>query len=143
MCSYCCLLVRHQSSKRSWHSCHSCPAGSGEESASSLLQEYAPSAPATKVNGTNDSIRKPDRQRHLKRGTSCVCCTSGEGRSFSGWALRGLVSSLLPRMVRRCLAMTACCSTEQWFSKDRIRGYGDACGKTHRENVYAKPLKRN
>lgn len=42
-----------------------------------------------------------------------VCCTSGEGRSFSGSEVRGLVRSLAPRMVRRFLAMTACCSTEQ------------------------------
>lgn len=59
--------------------------------------------------------------------------TSGDGSSFKGWSLRGLVSSLLPKMVRRCLAMTACCSTEQWFSIDRIRGYGEAC-RNNKEN---------
>lgn len=42
-----------------------------------------------------------------------VCRTSGEGRSFSRSEVRGLVRSLPPRMVRRFLAMTACCSTEQ------------------------------
>lgn len=75
----------------------------------------------------------------FEQGSSCVCVcvfyTSGEGRSFCGWPLRGLVSSLLPRMARRCLAMTACCSTEQWFSKDRIRGYGDAWGEECRKTL--------
>lgn len=54
-------------------------------------------------------------------------CTSGEGRLSHWWLLRGLVSNLSPRIERSCWAMTACCSTEQWFSRDRIRGYGEAC----------------
>lgn len=53
--------------------------------------------------------------------------TSGEGRLSYLWLLRGLVSSLSPRIEHSCWAMTACCSTEQWFSRDRIRGYGEAC----------------
>ena len=28
-----------------------------------------------------------------------------------------------PRIFLRCIAMTFCCSTEQWFSNDRITGY--------------------
>lgn len=50
------------------------------------------------------------------------------------------MSSLLPRMVRRCLAITACCSTEQWFSKDRIKGYGDACREKHKKKVIKMQL---
>lgn len=128
-CSYCRLLVHRQSWRRSWHSCRPSPAGPGEESAFSLLSGCAPSAPATKVIATNDSVRKADGQDAWIKGPSRERRTSGEGRSCSGWELRGLVRSLLPRMVQRCVAMTACCSTEQWFSRDRIRGYGDTCRK--------------
>lgn len=48
--------------------------------------------------------------------------TSGEGRLWESSPPRGLVSSLSPRVDRRIWAMTVCCSTEQWFSRDRIRG---------------------
>src|SRR4029434_1632597 len=48
--------------------------------------------------------------------------TSRQTRTRRGWSLRGLVSSLLPRMERRCRAMTACCSREQCTSRERIRG---------------------
>lgn len=60
-------------------------------------------------------------------------CTSGEGSSLSGSSLRGLVRSLLPNTERRSLAMIACWSTEQWFSMERIMGYGDACRKTNKK----------
>lgn len=33
--------------------------------------------------------------------------------------------------------MMACCSTEQWFSRDRTRGYGDAWGDT-RQSVFTR-----
>lgn len=79
-----------------------------------------------KLCGTDTCWGQPGAAEGQGSKTRGVSSTSGEGRSFSGWSLRGLVSSLWPRMVRRCLAMTACCSTEQWFSKDRIRGYGEA-----------------
>lgn len=50
-CSCCCLSVHLQSSRRSWHSCCSCPAGPDVEYVSSLSLEYILWAPAGKVRG--------------------------------------------------------------------------------------------
>lgn len=54
--------------------------------------------------------------------------TSGDGSSSGFWASSASVTSASPRMVRRWWAMTACCSSPQWFSRDRMTGYGDSWG---------------
>lgn len=68
------------------------------------------------------TVRKDDE----KKMCVSLCSTSGEGRLSESWSLRGFASSLSPRMERSCLAIMVCCSTEQWFSRERIRGYGEA-----------------
>lgn len=45
--------------------------------------------------------------------------------------------------------MAACCSSPQWFSRDRMTGYGDSCGREgqqlshsplpHQDPCYARP----
>lgn len=51
--------------------------------------------------------------------------TSGEGKCVGIWSPRGLVTKALPKIEIKCWAMVFCCSTLQWFSKDRITGYSD------------------
>jgi hypothetical protein len=51
--------------------------------------------------------------------------TSGEGRLVVTPS-SGRSNSMGPRMARRCRAITRCCSRLQWFSRDRMTGYGDA-----------------
>ena len=50
----------------------------------------------------------------------CVLQTSGEGNLVG--MVRGSVTSAAPRMEARWWAMSFCCGTVQWFSKDRITG---------------------
>lgn len=52
--------------------------------------------------------------------------TSGDGNSSGFWESSACVTSTSPRMARRWRAMTACCSSPQWFSRDRMTGYGDS-----------------
>lgn len=55
--------------------------------------------------------------------------TSGDGKFVGMPSPRGEVMSALPRMELMWRAMTSCCSTLQWFSKERITGYWDVWGK--------------
>lgn len=48
--------------------------------------------------------------------------TSGDGKSVGIPPPRGAVTSALPRMELMWSAMTSCCATLQWFSKERITG---------------------
>lgn len=68
----------------------------------------------------------PIRPTHLPScGSGGI--TSGDGSSSGFWESKAFVTSMSPRMLRRWWAMTACCSSPQWFSRDRITGYGDNC----------------
>lgn len=51
----------------------------------------------------------------------CPLRTSGEGRLVVTPS-SGRSNSMGPRMVRRCRAITRCCSRLQWFSRDRMTG---------------------
>lgn len=51
--------------------------------------------------------------------------TSGEGKQVGTSFPSGRLRRALPRMEVMWWAMSFCCSTEQWFSKDRITGYWD------------------
>lgn len=62
---------------------------------------------------------------HPGRGSGSI--TSGDGSSSGFWESSACVTSMSPRMVRRWRAMAACCSSPQWFSRDRMTGYGDSC----------------
>lgn len=48
--------------------------------------------------------------------------TSGDGKSVGMVSPSGEVRRALPRMERMWCAMVLCCSTLQWFSKDRMTG---------------------
>lgn len=59
----------------------------------------------------------------LKMDTNIyVTQTSGDGKSVGMVSPRGVVRSALPRMELMWWAMTFCCSTLQWFSKERMTG---------------------
>lgn len=51
--------------------------------------------------------------------------TSGEGKLEGMLFPRGFVSKASPRMEIKWWAMSFCCSTVQWFSKDKMTGYGE------------------
>lgn len=76
-----------------------------------FYQDATPQCLKPSLFGKSETKRAGEELRERRSGS--VHGTSGEGRSFSGSEGRGLVRSLLPRMLRRFLAITACCSTEQ------------------------------
>lgn len=61
-------------------------------------------------------------QTSLHPGWGLGCITSGEGSSSGFGESSACVTSMSPRMVRRWRAMAACCSSPQWFSRDRMTG---------------------
>ena len=65
--------------------------------------------------------------------------TSGEGKQVGMVSPRGCVSRAGPRMELMCWAMTFCCSTLQWFSRDRMTGYSDVWGWNSRGGYKSFP----
>lgn len=53
--------------------------------------------------------------------------TCGEGSCWGICPSSRVVSSVSPKICLRCWAMTVCCSTPQWFSRDRMTGKSDVC----------------
>lgn len=51
--------------------------------------------------------------------------TSGPGSVVGMYFPKGWVSRALPKMEVKYRAMVFCCSMVQWFSKDKITGYGE------------------
>lgn len=51
--------------------------------------------------------------------------TCGEGSCWGTCPFSRVVSSVSPKILLRCWAMTACCSTPQWFSRDKMTGKSD------------------
>lgn len=69
------------------------------------------------------------RQTPLHPGEGSGSLTSGDGSSSGFRESSACVTSMSPRMVRRWRAMAACCSSPQWFSRDKMTGYGESCGE--------------
>lgn len=62
------------------------------------------------------------------RGGFPLPLTSGDGSWVGTRPSMVAVRSCSPRMSRSCWASTSCCSMLQWFSRDRITGYGEVWG---------------